>query len=235
MSNSPISQEDARDLLGSRRAAPTSAALQTGNLIVVSAPSGSGKSSMVERVLKRVDRLRYSISYTTRSPRGAEKDGVHYYFRTKSEFVAMRDKGEFLEFAEVHGNLYGTHKDTVQELQAQGFDVILDIDVQGARQICRQMSSAITVFILPPSRDVLAARLRLRNLNDPADLERRLRDAAEEVRSYNQFSYVVVNEDLDRASAALEAIINAERHRRQPQEKMVSAIIGTFRGESIHA
>src|SRR5687768_6951837 len=140
-----------------------------GNLIVVSAPSGAGKSSLVEEVLKRVDRLKYSISYTTRKARGAERDGVEYYFVGTEEFLDMRDRGEFLESAEVHGFLYGTQRATIERILGEGSDVILDIDVQGARQILQQMPEAVTVFVLPPSREILESRLRMRNLNDPED------------------------------------------------------------------
>ena len=185
-------------------------------LIVVSAPSGAGKSSLVGEALKSVDRLKYSISYTTRKARGAERDGVEYYFVSEEEFLDMRDRGEFLESAEVHGFLYGTQRATIERMLAEGSDVILDIDVQGAGQIVQQMPEAVTVFVLPPSREILESRLRMRNLNDPEDLEIRLKNASREVLSYSSFKYVIVNDDLERATRELEAVIIAERLARPP-------------------
>lgn len=204
---------------------------ERGNLIVVSAPSGAGKSSLAERALKRISGLRFSVSYTTRGPRGAEKDGVDYHFVSDDEFRAMEDRGEFLESAEVHGYMYGTHRASVDELLAQGLDVILDIDVQGAAQVTNRVTEAITVFILPPSREILEARLRSRNLNEPNDLERRLRNAAVEVRLYETFDYVIVNDDMDRALASLEGIITAERCRLSRQRSYVESILNTFGGK----
>ena len=207
---------------------------ERGTLIVVSAPSGAGKSSLAERVLKRVGDLRFSISYTTREPRGSEQNGVDYCFVSEDEFNAMRERDEFLECAEVHGHLYGTHEKPVEELLSQGFDVMLDIDVQGAEQVRRRVPEAILVFILPPSCEVLQTRLRARNLNAPADIERRLRNAAIEVQLYARFDYVVVNDDLDRALAQLEAIIIAERGRPDRQRNRIESVIATFGGESFH-
>src|SRR4030095_5240705 len=186
---------------------------ERGILLVVSAPSGAGKSSLAERVLKRVEGLRFSISYTTRPPRGSEQHGVDYYLVSEPEFEAMRQRDEFLECAEVHGHLYGTHEKPVEEMLSQGFDVMLDIDVQGSEQVRRRVPSAILIFIMPPSREVLDARLRARNLNEPADVTRRLRNAAIEVQLYERFDYAVLNDDLDRALARLESIIVAERCR----------------------
>jgi guanylate kinase len=206
-----------------------------GNLIVVSAPSGAGKSSLVNMALRRIDRLRYSISYTTRKARGAERHGVEYYFVGEDEFRSMRERGDFLESAEVHGHLYGTHRAAIDEVLEEGLDVILDIDVKGAEQIRDQIPEAISVFVMPPSREVLEARLRLRNLNEPADLARRLANAASEVERYDRFDYVIVNDDLDRASVALEAIIIAERSRPERQRGLVKGIIATFGGDIFHA
>ena len=213
----------------------SSEARPRGNLIVVAAPSGAGKSSLVEGALKSVDLLKYSISYTTRKARGAERDGVEYYFIDKEEFLDMRDRGEFLESAEVHGFLYGTQRATIERIISEGSDVILDIDVQGARQIVRQMPEAVTVFVLPPSREVLESRLRMRNLNDPADLEIRLNNASREVLSYSSFKYVIVNDDLERATRELEAVIIAERHLLGRQRQLVKPIIDSFGGDGFYA
>ncbi|HEY7915124.1 MAG TPA: guanylate kinase [Blastocatellia bacterium] len=206
-----------------------------GRLIVVSAPSGAGKSSLVEIALQRVERLKYSISYTTRKARGQERDKVDYYFVTESDFIARRNQGEFLECAEVHGQLYGTHRSMVEEMTEQGYDVILDIDVQGAEQIRRQMPEAVTVFIMPPSREVLETRLRARNDNEPADLERRLKNATMEVKLHKRFDYVIINDDLKRAADELEAIITAERMRPSRQRERIEEIMQTFGEEVFHA
>ena len=159
---------------------------------------------------------------------------MDYCFVSEDEFNAMRERDEFLECAEVHGHLYGTHEKPVEELLSQGFDVMLDIDVQGAEQVRRRVPEAILVFILPPSCEVLQARLRARNLNAPADIERRLRNAAIEVQLYARFDYVVVNDNLDRALAQLEAIIIAERGRPDRQRNRIESVIATFGGESFH-
>ncbi|MGA9768685.1 MAG: guanylate kinase [Blastocatellia bacterium] len=207
---------------------------ERGNLIVVSAPSGAGKSSLVARALKRIRGIRYSVSFTTRAPRGAERDGIDYYFVTDEAFRAMRERGEFIESAEVHGYLYGTHRATIEKMLVEGYDVILDIDVQGAEQISRHMPQSITVFVLPPSRKVLEARLRKRNLNAPDDLTRRLVNAIAEVKLYDRFKYVVINDDRDRAFGALKAIISAERQRPDRQKNRVQSILKTFGGEGPH-
>jgi guanylate kinase len=209
--------------------------VERGALIVVSAPSGAGKSSLAERILKRVENVRFSISYTTRELRGSEQQGVDYYFVSEDEFRAMRERHEFLESAEVHGHFYGTHQRAVEELLAAGFDVMLDIDVQGAEQVRRRVPGAISIFILPPSREILEARLRARNLNEPADVERRLCNAGIEVQLYERFDYVIVNDDLDRALTHLEAIILAERGRPDRQRNRIESIITTFGGASFHA
>jgi guanylate kinase len=216
------------------RQEPGSAGADRGNLIVVSAPSGAGKSSLVERAVKRINRMRFSISYTTRAARGTEKDGVDYFFVSPEVFQSMRERGEFLESAEVHGYLYGTHRATVEAMLDDGFDVILDIDVQGAEQIVQHMPEAVTIFIMPPSRRALEARLRRRNLNVPADLERRLKNATAEVQLYEKFSYVIINDNRKRAFAALRIIIMAERQRPARQKNRVQAIIVKFGGESIN-
>lgn len=207
---------------------------ERGNLIVVSAPSGAGKSSLVARALRQIRRLRYSVSYTTRATRGSERDGIDYYFVTDEVFRAMQARGEFIESAEVHGCMYATHRAAIEKVLADGYDVILDIDVQGAEQISRQMPEAITVFVLPPSRKVLETRLRKRNLNAPDDLARRLRNAVAEVKLYDRFKYVIVNDDRDRAFGALKAIISAERHRPDRQKNRVQSILKTFGGEEFH-
>lgn len=199
-------------------------------MIIVAAPSGGGKSSLVSRTLKSIERVCYSISYTTRARRGIEQDGIDYHFVGRDEFIQMREAGEFLECAEVHGFFYGTQKRATEKLLDKGLDVLLDIDVQGAAQVIKQMPEAVTIFILPPSREALEARLRLRSLNSEEDLKRRLYNAAMEVRRCNEFKYVIVNDELDKASAALHAIILAERHSLHRQKELAEKIISTFGG-----
>jgi guanylate kinase len=199
-----------------------------GALIVVSAPSGAGKSSLIRVVLSRLEGARFSVSYTTRIPRGLEKDGVDYCFVSKDEFIAMRNRGEFLESAEVHGHLYGTHRESVLRVLEAGEDIILDVDIQGAEEVRRQIAGAVTVFVLPPSRAELEARLSARNLNSRPDLEFRLENAAREVQKFDQFDYCIVNDDLEHGSKVLEAIIIAERHRPARVRGLAREIIDTF-------
>jgi guanylate kinase len=201
-----------------------------GNLIIVAAPSGAGKSSLVSHALKSLEGVCYSISYTTRSRRGAEQDGVDYHFVGSDEFIRMREAGEFLESADVHGCLYGTHRAATQKLLDQGLDVLLDIDVQGAAQIIGQLPEAVTIFILPPSRQALEERLRKRKLNSEEDLARRLYNATLEVRRCNEFKYVIINDELDKACAALLSIIIAERYSRHRQKELAEKIISRFGG-----
>jgi len=208
----------------------TDARLERGNLIVVTAPSGAGKSSLVARAVQAIECVRFSISYTTRKPRGTERHGVDYYFVSEKKFLAMRERGEFIESALVHGYYYGTHRGAVEAMLKEGFDVILDIDVQGAQQLHKQIPKAVMIFILPPSRQALEERLKKRRLNAPDDLARRLRNATAEVRQYRRFKYVIVNDDLERAFAALRAIIEAERQRTDRQKQHAQSIIATFGG-----
>lgn len=206
-----------------------------GTLIVVSAPSGAGKSSLVDRVIGKVDRLRYSVSWTTRAPRSRESDGVDYRYVSLAEFSAMRDEDGFLEWAEVHGHLYGTPREPVEATLSEGCDLILDIDIQGAAQVRQQMPEAVSVFIMPPNRQVLEARLHSRDQNSPSEIERRLRNATVEIRSAPAFDYVIVNNDLDQAAAALEAIILVQRQRYDRMKQVALEIVETFGGESFHA
>jgi guanylate kinase len=201
-----------------------------GNLIIVSAPSGAGKSSLVSQALKSLERVCYSISYTTRAQRGTEQDGIDYHFVGREEFLRLRDAGEFLESAEVHNHFYGTRRIATEELLENGFDVLLDIDVQGAAQITAEMPDVVTVFVMPPSCKALEERLRLRSLNSEEDLKRRLFNAALEVRRYGEFKYVIVNDELAKACAALQAIILAERQSRLRQKELADNIISTFGG-----
>ena len=197
-------------------------------VFIISAPSGSGKTTLVSRLLASVSGLMFSVSYTTRKPRGDEVDGHSYRFVSRQGFEAMIAGGEFLEWAEVFGNYYGTHRGILEEAQAQGKDLVLDIDVQGARQLRSRIPEAVSVFILAPSRQILEQRLRARGEDREDVIERRLRDAAAEIRDYNRYDYVVVNRDLDESDAALNAIVRAERVRRTRIEEEIRPILDTF-------
>jgi len=197
-------------------------------VFIISAPSGSGKSTLVHRLMAGVEGLMFSVSYTTRPPRGQEVDGLNYRFTTRAEFEAMIARGEFLEWAEVFGNYYGTHRGVLEEAQAKGLDLVLDIDVQGARQLKCSIPEAVTVFILAPSRQVLEHRLRARGEDKDEVIARRLRDAAEEIRNYKAYDYVLINRDLDESDAVLAAIVKAERVRRSRIEDRIQPVLETF-------
>jgi len=197
-------------------------------VFIISAPSGSGKSTLVSRLLKNDGRLMFSISYTTRKPRGTEENGHSYHFVSREEFEAKLAKGEFLEHAEVFGNYDGTHRSVLDQARAQGKDLVLDIDVQGARQLKKQIPEAVTVFILAPSRQILEQRLRARSEDRDDVIERRLRGAAEEIRNYNDYDYVLINRDLCESDRILNAIVHAERVRRTRIEDQIRPILDTF-------
>ncbi|SPE25378.1 guanylate kinase [Candidatus Sulfopaludibacter sp. SbA6] len=197
-------------------------------VFIISAPSGSGKSTLVTRLLNQVPGLMFSVSYTTRKPRGAEVDGQSYHFVSREEFERMLVRNEFLEWAEVFGNYYGTHRGILEEAQARGKDLVLDIDVQGARQLKGRIPEAVTVFILAPSRQILEQRLRARSEDRDDVIERRLRDAAKEIGNYNAYDYVLINRDLAESDAVLSAIVHAERVRRTRIEDQIRPILDTF-------
>jgi guanylate kinase len=197
-------------------------------VFIISAPSGSGKSTLVSRLMARDPRLRFSVSYTTRKPRGHEKPGESYIYVTRKEFEERRERGEFLEQAEVFGNYYGTNRNALELAGREGKDLILDIDVQGARQLKESIPDAVTIFILAPSRDILEQRLRARSEDSEEVIQRRLRDAAEEIRNYTQYDYVLVNYQLEESVATLAAIVRAERVRRVRMEKQIQPILRTF-------
>ena len=184
-----------------------------GNLIVVAAPSGAGKSSLVKALLELDSHVHLSVSHTTRAPRGQEKHGRDYYFASQSEFDAMVQSNAFVEWAHVHGNRYGTSKKAIEERIAQGSDVILEIDFQGALQIKQAFANAVLVFILPPSWEELRSRLE-RRAEDSADvIEVRLKNAAHEMAHAKEFDFVIINELFERALFDLKAIVHAQRLR----------------------
>jgi len=179
-----------------------------GPLIILSGPSGSGKSTVIARVLREAGLpLRVSVSATTRPARPGERDGVHYHFWAREKFLQQVQAGAFLEWAEVHGNYYGTLRDEVGPYRAQGIGVILDIDVQGAAQVRRLCPDSVSVFLRPPSLEVLEQRLRARGTEDEAALARRLANARREMARIGEYTYVVVNEDLGEAVAQLRELL----------------------------
>jgi guanylate kinase len=185
-----------------------------GNLFIISAPSGTGKSTILQRVLELLPGVAFSVSHTTRAPRPAERAGVHYHFVGRDEFAALRDRGGFLEWAEVHGNFYGTSKEAVGGQLARGIDLILDIDVQGAGQVRAQREwPAVSIFVVPPSWGELERRLTARNTDGAATIRLRLDNARREMAAAGQYDYVVVNDILEEAVDTLRAVIIAERSR----------------------
>ena len=189
-----------------------------GILFIISAPSGSGKSTLVSELRKQVSNVDFSISWTTRPPRGSEENGREYYFASREEFERMRDEGMFLEFAEVFGNYYGTSRQSLEDARRQGHDLLLDIDVQGAAQVRKSMPEAVSIFVMPPTPKVLRTRLRNRSraegVVNEAELYRRLSEASKEIENYRDYGYILVNDILDRTVAQLEAIVLAERYYR---------------------
>jgi guanylate kinase len=197
-------------------------------VFIISAPSGSGKSTLVARLLSRFPDITFSVSYTSRPRRGAEVDGKDYHFVSRDEFEAMAARGEFLEWATVFGNYYGTHRGILEAARSQGKDLVLDIDVQGARQLKGRIPEAVTVFILAPSRQILEQRLRARGEDRDEVIARRLRGAAEEIGNYEAYDYVLINRDLAKSDSVLSAIVCAERVRRSRIEDQIRPILETF-------
>jgi guanylate kinase len=184
-------------------------------VFIISAPSGSGKSTLTNEILKLVPNLVFSISYTTRAPRGSEQNGKQYHFITVEEFQRMVRDGEFLEYANVHGNCYGTSRGSLREAGKSGHDLLLDIDVQGAAQIKKNLSDAISIFVLPPDRTKLEWRLRNRGEDREDVIQRRLHDASREIQEYDKYDYVLINDQLEKSIERLEAIVISERLRRE--------------------
>jgi guanylate kinase len=202
--------------------------------IILSSPSGAGKTSIAKALLERRADLGYSISCTTRSPRPGEKHGVDYYFVSKDEFVRERDAGAFAEFAEVHGNLYGTRQDEIDRVLGTGRHVMMDVDVQGAQQLRRVFPSVVTIFVLPPSADVLLDRLRKRKTESREQLVSRLRSALHELSAITEYEYIVVNDDLEESIRRVGSIIDAEvssRERVAGLENQVTDLIHRLESE----
>jgi len=205
--------------------------------IILSSPSGGGKTTIARELLRRRSDVGYSISCTTRTPRPGERDGTDYYFLTREQFQLRRDAGDFAESAEVHGNLYGTLKSEIARVLGGGRHVIMDIDVQGASQIRGVFPEAVTVFVLPPSAEVLLERLRGRKTESPQALVARLNSALQELRAVEDYEYVVMNDDLDRAVKQIGAILDAEvvsRERVSGLRMQVEALIQRLQSEIDH-
>ena len=200
-------------------------AVEPGKIFIVSAASGTGKTTLVSRLTAAQPQIRVSVSHTTRAPREGEEHGCHYYFVSREEFVELIGQGAFLEHAEVFGNFYGTGIESVRQMSEAGYDVILEIDVQGAAQVRRALPEAVGIFILPPSLAVLAERLRGRGTDSAEVIERRLGLAAEEIQEALSFDYAVINHDLDQAEAELLAIVRAQRCSLRRQRKAIEKIL----------
>jgi guanylate kinase len=197
-------------------------------VIVVSAPSGAGKTTVVARVLREIDGIRFSVSHTTRPPRSDEKDGIDYHFVDRAAFTRLREEDKLLEWAEVHGNLYGTARAEIDAARAEGKDVLLDLDVQGAALVRERVPGAVTVFILPPSFQALEQRLRRRGQDDEAMIERRLAAAGREIVAVRHYDYALVNDDFDKCVEGLTSIIRAARCRVSVIAARARAICRTF-------
>ena len=198
-----------------------------GSLYVISGPSGSGKSSLANRALEEIPNLRFSVSYTTRKPRPGEQDSVEYFFVSEEKFEEMVQAGDFMEHACVFGHYYGTSEVNVEALRQGGFDVLLDIDVQGGRQVRKSHPEAVLIFVFPPSLDVLTRRLRDRKLDDESVITKRLSIAKDEINSYRIYQYVIINEEYEESVGELKAIIQDAgsdfllENRKEQTEKIV--------------
>jgi guanylate kinase len=205
-------------------------------VFIISAPSGSGKSTLVKRLMEmdkaRAERrLQFSVSFTTRPPRDGEIEGEHYYFISVDEFERLREADELLEWAEVFGNYYGTSRAVRRKAEAAGKDLILDIDVQGAAQLKQRLDQAVSIFILPPSRQVLESRLRKRSSDSDEVIQRRLEEASNEIEEYGKYDYLLINDNLDASSEQLRGIILAERCRTERAREQVKKIVESFAAE----
>jgi guanylate kinase len=199
-----------------------------GILFVVSSPSGGGKGTLISHVLNAVPGVSYSVSYTTRAPRNGEVNGRDYFFVSPAKFNEMVAANEFLEWACVHRHLYGTARQQVWHEMSEGRDIILEVDVQGAASVRKLVANSVSVFILPPSFDMLRQRLIARGTDSREELEVRLRNAPAELKQYSAFEYVIINDEAERAAAQLAAIIYAERARRERQEDDIRRVADTF-------
>jgi guanylate kinase len=203
-----------------------------GNIFVISAPSGAGKTTLVNRLLASVPGLAFSVSHTTRAPRAGEKHGREYFFVTSGKFRRMIDNAALVEWANVFGNYYGTSWKQLRASQRSGTDVLLDIDVQGHQQIKKLLPEAVSIFILPPSFSELEHRLRRRHLDAPETIRKRLAFARQEITHWPEYDYLIVNDNLARASQALKAVVMAARFRKASQQERAREISQSFGGST---
>ena len=201
-----------------------------GNLYIVSAPSGSGKTTLLQHLLRTFKTLKFSVSHTTRQARTGERDGVDYFFTDRENFLRMADRGEFLEWAEFNGQLYGTSKAFVEQHLQRDQDVILDIDVQGAKQVKSKMIDAVAIFVLPPSFTELERRLKSRMLESDDVIRRRLEIAKGEILFYREYDYIVINDVLDSSIQTLECIVRSGTAVPRRQKARIEEIIASFGG-----
>ncbi len=206
----------------------TAASKRRGILFVVSSPSGGGKGTLIQRVLNKVTNLSYSVSFTTRAPRNGEIDGREYFFVTTEKFEEMVAADAFLEWAHVHCKLYGTSREQVIREISAGRDIILEVDVQGAASVRQLIADSVSIFILPPSFEVLRTRLTARGTDSPEELDVRLRNAPLELQDYAAFEYVIINDDADRAASEMAAIVFAERARLSRQGEKFRQVVEAF-------
>ena len=198
---------------------------------MISAPSGSGKTSLANRALEEIPKLKFSVSHTTRKPRPGERDQVEYFFVSEKEFEEMLGQGTFLEHARVYGNYYGTSRAFVDEQLSVGYDVLVDLDVQGAAQVKKSYPEAILVFVFPPSLEVLKTRLKNRGLDDPSIIDKRLRIAKKEIQRYTDYQYVIINREIEESLVELKSIIQVAGCRLEKRKDLAAQIIKTFPGE----
>ncbi len=191
---------------------------QTGSLVVIAAPSGAGKTSLIAALLQKSNTIQLSVSHTTRQPRDAEVDGQHYHFSSQTDFQKMVKNDDFLEYAQVFGNFYGTSRQALEQQLATGNDVILEIDWQGARQVKKLMPNCVGIFIMPPSKQALQQRLTGRGQDSDEIINRRMADAVSEMSHYDEFDYLIINDDFERALSELELVIGAQQYRMTLQQ-----------------
>ncbi len=197
-----------------------------GQLFVISAPSGTGKSTLLREVRKRMTGLGYSVSHTTRKPRAGEQEGSDYYFVDKETFKRMADEGSFVEWASVYEDYYGTSFAALQGQLAAGLDVLLDLDIQGARAVKEHFSASVLIFLVPPSLEVLEARLRNRGTDEKEVIEARLKKAKDEIAAFSRYDHVVINDELEQAVTEVQAIILSERSRTERREPIIKELFG---------